>query len=67
MEYTLTVPEAILDRWSYSIRICGEYVGVLFMERFESRNELVVWNWRTGVRKLVVSHRLYLHYDQLTD
>ncbi|KAI9461007.1 hypothetical protein BJY52DRAFT_245215 [Lactarius psammicola] len=54
VEHTLTVPEVILDRWSYSIRICGDYVGILFMELFGDRNELVVWSWRTGVRKLLV-------------
>jgi hypothetical protein len=52
IEYTLAVTEREL--WSRSIRICGEYVGILFMEVLD-RNELVVWSWRTGVEKLVVS------------
>jgi hypothetical protein len=57
VEHTLSVPELeiMLDSWSYSIRICGDYVGILFMEVFEGSNELVVWSWRTGVRKLVVN------------
>ncbi|KAI9445328.1 hypothetical protein H4582DRAFT_909672 [Lactarius indigo] len=54
VEHTLAVPDVVIIRWSYSIRICGDYVGILFIERFERRNELVVWNWRTGVRKLIV-------------
>jgi hypothetical protein len=54
VEYTLTGPEIRLDRWSYSIRTCGDYVGILFEEHFVRRNELVVWSWRTGVQKLVV-------------
>jgi len=55
VEHTLTAPEIMLDHWSYSIRICGDYVGILFMEHsIDGRNELVVWSWRTGVQKLVV-------------
>jgi len=54
VEYSLTVPQVILERWSYSIRICGDCVGILFTERPEGRNELVVWSWRTGIQKLVV-------------
>ncbi|KAH9064345.1 hypothetical protein EDB87DRAFT_1785862 [Lactarius vividus] len=56
VEHTLTVPEeeVILDRWSYSIRVGGDYVGILFAESSGDRNELVVWSWRTGVRRLVV-------------
>ncbi|KAH9037200.1 hypothetical protein EDB85DRAFT_1937014 [Lactarius pseudohatsudake] len=55
VEHTLTVPEeVILARWSCSIRVHGDYVGILFAEHSEDRNELVVWSWRTGIRKLVV-------------
>ncbi|KAH9162781.1 hypothetical protein EDB89DRAFT_2024253 [Lactarius sanguifluus] len=56
VEHTLAVPNIVIDHWSYSIRICRDYVGILFMERFENTNdsELVVWSWRTGVRKLLV-------------
>jgi len=54
VEYTLTVPAVMLERWTHSIRICGDYIGILFMEHFQGRNELVVWSWRTGVQKLVV-------------
>jgi hypothetical protein len=53
VDYTLTTPEPI-DRWSYSIRISGDYVGILFQDILESGNRLVVWSWRTGVQKLVV-------------
>ena len=70
VEHTLklTTSEVIRNRWSHSIRICGDYVGILFMEHhgIESRNELVVWCWKTAVRKLVVSMTRYLYYDQLT-
>lgn len=52
MECTLSVTEREL--WSHSIRICGEYVGILFVVL--GRNELVVRSWRTGVEMpLVVS------------
>ncbi|KAH8998839.1 hypothetical protein EDB86DRAFT_2910402 [Lactarius hatsudake] len=55
VEHTLAVPNIVLDHWTYSIRICEDYVGILFMEPFEGMNdsELVVWSWRTGVRKLM--------------
>jgi hypothetical protein len=45
--------------WSYSIRISGDYVGILLMNNGDvgdddsDRNELVVWNWKTGVQNLV--------------
>jgi hypothetical protein len=55
VEHTLSAPEVILASWTHSIRIAGDYVGILFLELFDGRNELVVWNWKTGVRKLVVS------------
>ena len=56
MEYTLALPELGSVWWSYSIRICGDHVGILFIEHyFGGRNELVVWSWRTGFQKLVVS------------
>jgi hypothetical protein len=45
--------------WSYSIRVSGDYVGILLMNNGDGgdddsdRNELVVWNWKTGVQNLV--------------
>ncbi|KAH9037201.1 hypothetical protein EDB85DRAFT_625041 [Lactarius pseudohatsudake] len=56
VEHTLAAPNIVIDRWSHSIRICRDYVGILFTERFGNMNdsELVVWSWRTGVRKLLV-------------
>ena len=57
-------------RWSHSIRICGDYVGILFItdddddnddDENDAGNELVVWNWKTGVKHLV-SKCHYLRY-----
>jgi hypothetical protein len=45
----------------HSIRISGDYLGVLFINNDDDGdddddddgNELVVWNWKTGVKNLV--------------
>jgi hypothetical protein len=50
----------------HSIRISGDYLGVLFINNDDEGdddddddgNELVVWNWKTGVKNLVSE---YLH------
>jgi len=50
----------------HSIRISGDYLGVLFINNDDDDddnddddgNELVVWNWKTGVKDLVSE---YLH------
>ena len=39
----------------YSIRICGNYVGILFFDSDDDENDLVVWSWKTGVQNLLVS------------
>ena len=56
LEYTLTP----LVFPVLSVKISGEYVGVSFtvqsvidLEDLGKRTNLVVWSWRTGVRKLV--------------
>jgi len=63
VEYTLGIGSGHLPEpnlWGYSIRICGDHVAILFMGyHLWGRNELgmselVVWNWRTGVQKLMV-------------
>lgn len=63
LEYTRAVPENPHIRWSYSIRVSGDYVGILFInddiDDDNDGNELVVWNWKTGARNLV-SERLCL-------
>ncbi|KAF8266414.1 hypothetical protein EI94DRAFT_1733136 [Lactarius quietus] len=48
--------EIIFGRSSLSIRICGDYVGILFI--LGRKNDLIVWSWRTGVQKLVLSANL---------
>lgn len=37
------------------MQICANYLGVLFMSGGEGDNELVVWDWKTGVVHLVSS------------
>jgi hypothetical protein len=53
--HRLAVPE--LHQLSYSIQICGDYVGILFkyVPLGRDGNEFVVWSWRTGVQKIRVS------------
>jgi hypothetical protein len=68
MEYTPAVspvPQGYL--WISNIRVCGDCVAILFLESYlrpEGRNELVVWSWRTGVQKLVVS--IVYTYDTIS-
>lgn len=50
---------------SFAIQSCGDYVGVLFTSLDDSRNELVIWNWKTGDRKLV-SHFTFSSSPLLT-
>ena len=55
-----------------SVQISGKYVGILFLVESENgrewTKELVVWSWRTGVRKAVsTEHRLCLRHNKLTD
>jgi hypothetical protein len=64
LEHLPAVPRS---RWWYSIRISGDYLGILFIHRDDDGdgdddddgNELVVWNWKTGAKNLV-SEYLYL-------
>ena len=59
-------------QWSHSIRISGDYFGILFIttdddddddDENDEGNELVVWNWKTGVEHLV-SECHYLRYTR---
>jgi hypothetical protein len=59
---TATIEHLPAVSWSHSIRISGDYVGVLFIssggdgdddDDDDDGNELVVWNWKTGVKNLV--------------
>ena len=60
LEHDVTLPRL---RWSHLIRISGDYVGILFIntdvddddddDDDDDGNELVVWNWKTGVKVLV--------------
>ena len=62
LEHLPAVPRV---RWLQSIRISGDYLGILFINQDndgdddDDGNELVVWNWKTGV-KILVSEHLYL-------
>jgi hypothetical protein len=56
LEHLPAVPRA---RWMHSIRISGDYLGILFInddgddDDDDDGNELVVWNWKTGIKNLV--------------
>jgi hypothetical protein len=60
------LPAVLRLRWMHSIRISGDYLGILFINNDDDGddddddggNELVVWNWKTGVINLVSE---YLH------
>jgi hypothetical protein len=66
VEYTRTIPENPHIRWSFSIRISGDYLGILVMndddDDDDDGNELVVWNWKTGVMNLVRERLCLLLY-----
>lgn len=62
------LPAVLRLRWTHSIRISGDYLGILFINNDDDGddddddddgNELVVWNWKTGVINLVSE---YLHF-----
>lgn len=54
IECTRGVPANLDIRWSYSIRVNKDYVGVLSINNDDvDENELVVWNWKTGAINLV--------------
>jgi hypothetical protein len=63
LEHLPAVPHV---HWTHSIRISGDYLGILFInidgdgdgDNDDDGNELVVWNWKTGVKTLVSE---YLH------
>ncbi|KAI0271411.1 hypothetical protein BC834DRAFT_441182 [Gloeopeniophorella convolvens] len=48
LEYSRAASENPQGLWSYSIRISGNYVGVLFLDHHDDDNDLVVWDWTTG-------------------
>ena len=51
----------------YSIRICGNYVGILLKHLLHRGSDLVVWSWKTGVKNLMVSVLCTHVYDQLAN
>ena len=67
VEYIPAVsPITQVPLWISTIRICGDYVAILFLGSHfqpEGGDELVVWSWRTGVKKLVV--RIVYTYDTI--
>jgi hypothetical protein len=42
-----------VDPVSFSIRISGRYLGVLFISTGGGENELMVWDWKTGHVQMV--------------
>jgi hypothetical protein len=67
LEYTQTD----LAHSPLSVQLSGEYVGILFTVQGENETEwtkeLVVWSWRTGVRKLVSIVGTYTTINSLAD
>lgn len=67
LEYTLTH----LLHESFSVHISGEYIGILFMVEgehgYEWTRKLVVWSWRTGIRRSVSILGTYTTISSLAD
>jgi len=40
--------DGTVDPVSFSLQICGKYLGVLFISGGEGESELIIWNWKTG-------------------
>ena len=38
---------------SYSIVVSGDYLGIHVLSADEIHSEIIIWNWKTGVCKLV--------------
>ncbi|TCD69894.1 Amino-acid acetyltransferase, mitochondrial [Steccherinum ochraceum] len=41
--------------YSFAIQTSGDYLGILFESADENDNELVVWNWKSGVVEMVLN------------
>ncbi|OJT10824.1 hypothetical protein TRAPUB_12693 [Trametes pubescens] len=39
-------------RYSYTIQICDDYIAILMTSGDEDHSELLMWNWKTGTRRL---------------
>lgn len=39
--------------YTFAIQICGDFLGVFFTSLADTKNELVIWNWKTGAVKMV--------------
>ncbi|KAI0631501.1 hypothetical protein C8Q77DRAFT_140759 [Trametes polyzona] len=42
-------------RYSYTIQICEDIVAILMTSGDEDHSELLMWNWKTGARRLYLS------------
>ena len=56
LEHSLPITVA---RVSFMIVICAEYLGIMFISGGEGDNEIVIWNWKTGVIQMVCSGSLH--------
>ena len=51
-----------LPQWSYSIRVCGDFVGIL--RKVQITSQFCIWNWKTSTLLMVHS---YLSHPPPTD
>ena len=56
LEHSLPITVA---RVSFMIQICAEYLGIMFISGGEGNNEMVIWNWKTGVKQMVCGVALH--------
>ncbi|KAI0068303.1 hypothetical protein BV25DRAFT_1793722 [Artomyces pyxidatus] len=54
LEYERPIEDTARTDWSYSIRVSGDYVGILFLNDPAALCELFVWEWKTGVLRLKI-------------
>lgn len=47
---------------SYTIQISAEYFGILFFSVEDGQNELIIWEWKTGVIETVSKQQHCLKY-----
>ncbi|KAL7284613.1 LOW QUALITY PROTEIN: hypothetical protein ACG7TL_001908 [Trametes sanguinea] len=54
-------------RFSYTIQVSKDYVAVLLTSGDQDRSELLIWNWKTGQRRLYITGSELSSFAFLTD
>ncbi|EKM61136.1 uncharacterized protein PHACADRAFT_247528 [Phanerochaete carnosa HHB-10118-sp] len=53
--------------FSFAIQIAGLFIGVMFISHGVHENQLLIWNWKTGITELSLHGREISSFGFLTD